>query len=203
MVAQQQGPVLQTAGESSGGVNRYWVKDKSGAVSLQEVSRDEIGAPPSNGYFKLRLVGISDVFEMTGVYGRSQNVRVLLVVNQPGSHAHKQKFSELVTVAKWGDRTESFYPTIGSRSKIGQMLGAIQGHEIEQNATITLTDFLGGEFMANVKQTVKQTDSGLVAYANTVHDTITSAEQAPSLPAAAPPQSAAAAANPFLADDDL
>jgi hypothetical protein len=200
MVAQQQGPVVQTASESAGGANRYWVKDKNGNVSLQEVSRDDIGQPPSNGYFKLRLVGISDVFEMNGVYGRSQNVRLLLMVNQPGSHAHKQKFSEIAAVAKWSDRNEHFYPTIGSRSKIGQILGAIQGREIEQNQTITLTDFLNGEFMANVKQTVKQTDNGAVAYANTVHDTITAVDETPAAP---PPPVAAPAGNPFLGDDDL
>jgi hypothetical protein len=201
MVSTHQGPVLQTASESTG-ASRYWVKDKTGAVALQEVSRDDIGLPPGNGYYKLRLVGISDVFEMNGQYGRSQNVRLLLMVNQPGSHAHKQKFSEIAAVAKWSERNEHFYPTIGSRSKIGQMLGAIQGREIEANQTITLIDFLGGEFMANVKQTVKQTDSGSVAYANTIHDTITAVEQA--APVQAPPQAApAATGNPFLGEDDL
>lgn len=203
---QQQGPVVQAAG-ASGNRDAYWVKDKDGNVSNVEVAPEQFGAAPRQGFYRLRLKGVSDIFDIDGgEFGKSKNVRLLWVINQPGSSEHKKMFSDMASVMKWGEKSQSFYWNLGSQSKMGRIIEAITGTPLEASSTLALVSYLGGEIEAMVKSTTAPDKNGVVRTKSSVaYDTITrvgGAEQAAPEPEPAP-QPIATGANPYLADDDL
>jgi hypothetical protein len=210
MVAQQQqstsqfpGVSVQTAAASAGSRDAFWIKDKDGSIVKTEIAPEQYGTAPRQGYYRLRWKGVSDIFDMDGEFGKSKNVRLLFVINQPGVSEHKKLFADMGSVMKWGEKSQSFYWNLGSQSKMGRIIEAITGTPLEPSATINLADYLGGEFEAMVKSTTGPDKNGAVRTKSSVaYDTITAVGS--NAPAPGPePQPVATGANPFLMDDDL
>ncbi len=197
------GVMVQTGG--GGGDNSFWKKDKAGNIAKVVVAPEEHGQAPKQGFYILRLIGISDIFDVNGDFGKAKGVRLEYVINVPGTSEHKKKFDDMASVMKWGEQSQSFYWNLGSQSKMGRMIEAITGQPIAPNSSINLADYLGGEFQALVKSTTGPDKKGVVRTKATVaYDTIGPVETAgPAGPDqyAPAPEPVAAASNPFLADD--
>lgn len=196
---------FDTQGSTSGGPTTYFIKDKNGAISEFEISRDQF-QPPLPGYYTLKLKGMSKPFEMDGQFGASKNVRVVFVVKAPGTPNDKRMFSQLIGIAKKRD-DGTWKSNITAKSAAGQMIGVIRGKAIDDGEPINLLTYLGGEFAAMVNQTVKTTENGVQVNANVVKDTWQPATQQALPPVAQPVQQPAqqpvAAGNVFMDDDDL
>lgn len=154
--------------------------------------RDEYAVPPRGTYGRFKLTGISDTFELTSQqYGTSTNVRLefeILKVQDPASkYLEGRKFTALYT---W---------TVGPKSNLGGLLGALRGQDIQPGEDVDPDDFIGTEFVTMT--TLRVSGDGQKQYAGVSAEGITPAKTVLSPYLTAPKQPALVPAGGV--DDDL
>lgn len=163
--------------------------------------RDEYAVPPRGTYGRFRLTGISDTFELTSEqYGLSVNVRlefeIVKVQDAESKYLEGRKFTALYT---W---------TVGPRSNLGGLIGALRGHEIQSGENVNPDEFIDTEFVTTT--TMRTSRDGSKEYAGVATEGISRNKTALSKWITAPRQPELVPAggveddleDPFLTDPD-
>ncbi len=175
---------------AGGAITPMYRRDGRGDIVEVMPDRDEYVTPPRGMRARLQLSGISDVFEMTTKFSDTpvSKVRVEYMVEKGTSNAGKtmegKRFTELQT---W---------TIGPKSNLGMLIGALRSEGVRVGEEINPDDYIGTSFVA----TVTTSDDG--KWARVVPDAIE--EGSVRLPASAPaatPVTPAGDEDPF--DEEL
>lgn len=148
-------------GNAGGGPQRYYRRDKSGNLIAADVDRTE-HVLVSNGYYKLRVTGMTPIFPMDGQYGKSKNVRFEFTVNDPKSPEHKKRFSQLFPIQRHDSDSDAWYSALTPRTQTGKLFKAIYGRDIERGETVDVTAFVGREFMGVV--TINESEKNGTTY---------------------------------------
>lgn len=136
-------------GSAGGGPQRYYKRSKSGTLVPVDVERVE-HVLVSDGYYKLRISGITPIIPMDGQYGPSKNVRIEFTVNDPKSHEHKKRFSQLFPIQRFDKESDSWYSAVTPKTQTGKLIQAVRGTPIERGETIDITAIVGQDVMGMV-----------------------------------------------------
>lgn len=177
----------------------YYRKGKDGKFVKVEVPFSEHGAP-GDGFFKIRITGISPVFPMDGQYGKSRNVSIEYTVNDPKSPDHKTRFSQMFAVQRWDKVLDQFTSAITAGTQLGKLIAAIRGIEVSEGEQISLTDIIGKDFMGLISKERKTSQTGEVYYRSRIvkdgFRSLADAGNAPETPVKEPEPVAAATPAP-------
>lgn len=102
--------------------------------------REEYAVPPQGTYGRFCITGISDTFELVSAkYGPQDKVRVefeiIKVQDADAKYLEGRKFTGLYT---W---------TVGPKSNLGALLGALRGKPVQPGEDVDPDDFIGTEFV--------------------------------------------------------
>lgn len=129
---------------SAGAVTPMWRRDAAGELVKVERQGDEYQTPPRGTRARLQLSGISEVFEMTSQYSDApvEKIRVEFLIEKGTGNAAKmlegKRFTEMMT---W---------TVGPKSTLGKLLGALRGRDVTPGEQVNPDDFIGTSFVATV-----------------------------------------------------
>lgn len=133
-----------------------WRRDEAtGELFHVEPDPNDYRTPPRGLRGRLRLSGISDVFEMPNKFSdepgaMQKKVRVEWeVVKASGKHKEHEgvRFTDLYTMS------------IHQRSNLGKLLGTLRRREIQPGETVDIDSFIGSSFVA----LIRTSDDGLYA----------------------------------------
>lgn len=177
---------------------------KTGEIFQVIPGRDEYAVPPQGTYGRFKLTGISDTFELVSPkYGPQDKVRlefeILKVQDAESKYLEGRRFTGLYT---W---------TVGPKSNLGALLGALRGKPIQPGEDVDPDKFIDTEFVTTT--TLAHSADGSKSYPDVSHGSIASAKTVLSKYLTAPRQPALVPAggaeedieDPFAvgADDDL
>ncbi|MCA9877830.1 MAG: hypothetical protein KC442_08610 [Thermomicrobiales bacterium] len=119
--------------------------------------RDEYAVPPQGTYGRFKLTGISDTFEMVSPkYGLQTKARlefqILKVQDTESKYLEGRRFTGLYT---W---------TVGQKSNLGALLGALRGQPIQPGENVNPDDFIDTEFVTTT--TLAHSADGSKSYAD-------------------------------------
>lgn len=102
----------------------------------------EYAVPPRGLYGRFQLTGISDTFELVSAqYGPSTKVRLEFLIVKVSDAASKylegKRFTELYT---W---------TVGPKSNLGQLFGALRGKPIQPGEDVDPDDYIDTSFVTS------------------------------------------------------
>lgn len=141
---------------TQGGLTPMWRRDpESGELYQDEPEPNDYGIPPRGTRGRIRLSGISDVFEMPNKFSDEpgamvKKVRVEFeVIKATGKNAsaNGMLFTDLYTM--------SIHP----KSNLGKLLGTLREREIQPGEAVDIDAFIGTDFVAMTRLS----DDGLYA----------------------------------------
>lgn len=188
---------------SGGAVTPMFRRNAAGQIVEVMPEQDEYQTPAKGSRARVELSGISDTFEMTTQFSDTPvtkvrvEYRIVKGANNTGKLAEGKRFTEIHT---W---------TIGPKSNLGRLIGALRGAAVAPGEAINPDDFIGTTFVT----TISTTDDGKwgkvspdAIEAGSVKFPAGSALAGESAPAPAAPPAVAAAADeddPFEVDEEI
>lgn len=182
----------------------FMYRMRKGQIERFETKQDEYITVPQ-GYYRLRLVGVSDTFERPDNFnpGRMKTkVRMEWLVVAAHTPAGRQAVN--------GRFTDTVNFVLSDRSSMGKIAAALTGNPIAAGETVEVFDWLRSklELEGSITNTTKANQSGVnVTYTNLAYDTLaavgTDDEEEDETPE--PPAKKAKAApvkNPILDEDE-
>ena len=174
---------------SGGSITPMFRRNGRGQIEEVMPEQDEYQTPPKGTRARIELSGISDVFEMTTQFSDApvSKVRVEYTIRKGTSNAGKmlegKRFTEIMT---W---------TIGPKSNLGRLIGAIRGTPVQPGEAINPDDYIGATFVT----TTSTTDDG--KWGRIVPDAIEAGSV--QMPGGGAPSPAAPAGDDPFEDDEL
>lgn len=135
---------------SGGSVTPMYRRNGNGQIVEVMPEQDEYQTPPRGTRARVELSGISDVFEMKTQFSDEpvKKCRVEYTIRKGTSNAAKmlegKRFTEIHT---W---------TVGPKSNLGKLIGALRGAPIEPGEAVNPDDYIGATFVV----TISTTDDG-------------------------------------------
>jgi hypothetical protein len=151
---------------TTGQISQMWRKTPKGKLELVEPSRDEY-VFPVDGYYRLRLNGVSESFESTGQYGTQTKTKFEWFVVSAAKATGRPYVGKLFT--------DMYTLVVSSRSNIGKILAALTGEEVKEGETYDICDYIGYEMDSAVTQETKEKDGQLRTYSNVAVSTVSPA----------------------------
>ena len=176
---------------SSGAITPMFRRNDAGKIVEVMPEQDEYQTPPKGTRARVELSGISDTFEMTTQFSDTPvtKVRVEYTIRKGttgvGKALEGKRFTEIHT---W---------TIGPKSNLGKLIGAIRGTVVAPGESINPDDYIGTTFVA----TISTTDDG--KWGRVVPDAIEAGTTQLPTASSEAPAAAAAASDPFEEEDEL
>ena len=137
------------------GLTPMWRRADDGELFQVEPDPNEYGLPPRGLRGRIRLNGISEVFDMPNRFSDEPDAKVRKV---------RVEFEVLKASGKNADLagtrfTDLYTMSIHQKSNLGKLLGVLRGRAIDPGETVDIDAFIGTEFVAMTRLD----DSGLFA----------------------------------------